>query len=171
MLGTRPSRASAEREPDEETADAASGAAITPKQQRFAEEYLLDLDATKAATRAGYSEHTAAQIGYQLLQKPAVKAEIERRQAAISEKTGISQEWVIRRLKDISDRCMQVSPVLDRKGNPVLVENSEGEWVPAFVFDSSGANRATELLGKHLGVFEKDNKQKAGQVFTVVMER
>jgi phage terminase small subunit len=53
----------------------------------------------------------------------------------------------------ISDRCVQGDPVLDRDGNPT------GEWK----FDSSGANKATELIGKHLGLF-RDNLNVSGSL-------
>ncbi len=49
-------------------------AKLTPKQKRFVAEYLVDLNATAAAKRAGYSEKTAEQVGYQLLQKTTVPA-------------------------------------------------------------------------------------------------
>lgn len=52
---------------------------LTAKQQRFCDEYLIDLNATQAAIRAGYSKKTARVIGQENLQKPAVKAYIEER--------------------------------------------------------------------------------------------
>ena len=47
---------------------------LTPKQQRFVEEYLIDLNATQAAIRAGYSKHTAHSIGHENLSKPEIVA-------------------------------------------------------------------------------------------------
>jgi phage terminase small subunit len=128
---------------------------LTEKQRRFCEEYLVDLNATQAAIRAGYSENTARDIGCENLTKPNIAAYIAKAQKEISEKTLITAEWVVNRLKAISDRCMTAEPVMvydpDTKS---MVESGE------YRFDSSGANKATELLGKHLGVFEKDNSQK-----------
>jgi phage terminase small subunit len=120
--------------------------ALTPKQERFIAEYLVDLNATQAAIRARYSPKTAMEQGYQLLQKTSVKNMIEVEQNKRAGKVGLDSEWVLRRLKTISDRCIQEEPVLDNQGNPT------GEYK----FDSSGANKATELIGKHLGMF-KDN--------------
>ena len=116
---------------------------LTPKQQAFVENYLIDLNATEAAKRAGYSEKTAMEQGYQLLHKPSVREAIEEAKRGRQEKLNLDAQWVLKRLKDISDRCMQADPVLDKEGNPT------GEWR----FDSSGANKSTELIGKHLAMF------------------
>lgn len=126
---------------------------LTPKQEKFVQEYLVDLNATRAAIRAGYSEKTAYSIGNENLSKPEIAAAIEAAQAKLSEKTEITQEWVLGNLKNIAERCMQVAPVLDRKGEQVHVENADGDLVPAFVFNAAGATRAVELLGKHIGMF------------------
>jgi phage terminase small subunit len=126
---------------------------LTEKQMKFCEEYLVDLNATQAAIRAGYSEDSAKQIAYENLTKPYLVEYLEARQKQLREKTQITQEWVVNRLKEISDRCMQAEPVLKFIGGE-YVESGE------FKFDSSGANKATELLGRHIGIFEKDNKQK-----------
>jgi phage terminase small subunit len=128
-------------------------AALTPKQEKFVQEYLIDLNATQAAIRAGYSEKTAKAIGHENLTKPDIAAAIEQAQKSLSERVEITQDWVLRNLKAVADRCMQAAPVLDRKGKPVLVENAEGDVVPAYTFNSMGANRSLELLGKHIGMF------------------
>lgn len=128
---------------------------LTPKQRLFVQEYLKDLNATQAAIRAGYSEDTAAQIGYQLLHKSLVVNEIKRRQEQREKQLGIDAQWVLERLKLISDRCVQAEPVTDKDGNPI------GEWR----FDAAGANKATELIGKHLGMFaEKMKVEHSGEV-------
>lgn len=88
---------------------------------------------------------------------PRVAARIKMLRAAITERAiedaVVDKDYVMRRLKTVAERCMQVAPVLDRKGNPVLVETPDGEEVPAFTFNSMGANRALELLGKEIGLF------------------
>ena len=127
---------------------------LTDKQIKFCEEYLVDLNATQAAIRAGYSERSARQIASDMLTKHDIQDYIAERQAALTEKTLITTEWVVKRLKEISDRCMQSEPVMIRTENG-MIESGE------YKFDSSGANKATELLGRHIGIFEKDNKQKA----------
>lgn len=117
---------------------------------RFADKYFETLNATKSAIYAGFSEDTAKQQGWQLLQREDVQEYLEKLRAEYAEKSSISKEWIVERFKDISDRCVQAEPVYDREGNET------GEYR----FDSSGANKATEMLGKIIGVFEKDNDQK-----------
>ncbi|MCR4333368.1 MAG: hypothetical protein NUV34_11790 [Sulfuricaulis sp.] len=65
----------------------------------------------------------------------------------------VNKSWVLKRLKTVAERCLQSAPVLDKKGYPVLTEVEDGEVVPAFDFNSAGANRALELLGKEQGMF------------------
>ena len=71
---------------------------LTDKQKRFVEEYLVDLNATQAAIRAGYSEQTAYSIGQRLLKKVEVQEAIQQAQNKRSERTQITQDEVIRRL-------------------------------------------------------------------------
>jgi phage terminase small subunit len=127
---------------------------LTPKQIRFCEEYLIDLNAKQAAIRVGYSPKTAEVQASRLLSNAKVSAYIQYYRNKIAEKTLINNEWVILRFKEISDRCMQGEPVMIRDINGDLVES--GEWK----FDSAGANKATEMIGKHIGFFERDNEQK-----------
>ena len=67
----------------------------THKQQCFVEEYLIDLNATQAAIRAGYSKKTAEVQGYQLLQKTLVRAAIDKAMAERSERAHVDQDMVI----------------------------------------------------------------------------
>lgn len=73
---------------------------LTPKQQRFVEEYLLDLNATAAARRAGYSLKTAEWQGPQLLAKTHVAAAIAAAQQARSERTKVDADWLLMRLHE-----------------------------------------------------------------------
>src|SRR5690606_23753564 len=116
---------------------------LTPKQQRFVEEYLVDLNATQAAIRAGYSAKTADVAGPRLLGNVRVAAAIAAGRAAPTERTAVSQDYVVTRLREYVERSMQAVPCLDRDGNHT------GEYQYA----GSVANRALELLGKHLGMF------------------
>ena len=75
---------------------------LTAKQQRFVEEYMVDLNATQAAIRAGYSEKTANVIASETLAKPYVAAEIQARRAAMSEKLEITRDWVLQELAAIA---------------------------------------------------------------------
>ena len=118
---------------------------LTPKQARFVEEYLVDLNATAAARRAGYSNrgHVANQNGYELLKRPLVQAAISKAQAKRSERTELDQDWIIAELVANEQRAMQAEPVTDHEGNLT------GEYR----YEGSVANRSLELLGKHHGMF------------------
>lgn len=74
---------------------------MTPKQQRFVEEYLVDLNATQAAIRAGYSSDTAHSIGHENLSKPEIAAGIREGMAVRSMRTNITQDQVLRELARI----------------------------------------------------------------------
>lgn len=75
---------------------------LTPKQRLFIEEYLIDLNATKAAIRAGYSVHKARSIGHENLTKPDIAAEITRRKADRMQRLEISQDDVLRAMFNIA---------------------------------------------------------------------
>ena len=124
-------------------------AKLTPKQQRFVEEYLVDLNATQAAVRAGYSEKTAYSVGGENLRKPEIQQAITEAKKKRSEKVNITAEYVLGNLVEVAERCMQKRPVLNMKGEQVVDEDGANKWT----FDSKGANRALELLGKHVGCF------------------
>lgn len=123
---------------------------LTAKQEAFCEEYMIDLNATQAAIRAGYSESTAAAIGCENLTKPNIAEYISKLQAKRSDKTELDAQWVIERLQRVHDRCMQEEAVTDADG-------PTGEYR----FEHSGANRSLELLGKHIGMFV-DKKEISG---------
>ncbi len=73
---------------------------LTPKQARFVEEYLIDLNATQAAIRAGYSAKTANEQGAQLLAKLSIRKAVAEAQAIRSTRTVITQDEVIQGLKN-----------------------------------------------------------------------
>lgn len=77
-------------------------AELTPRQARFVQEYLVDLNATQAAIRAGYSPKTAEQQGYRLLRNVQVAAAIQAAVAARGERTTITAEKVLAHLWDIA---------------------------------------------------------------------
>ena len=111
---------------------------LTAKQQRFIEEYLIDLNATQAAIRAGYSGKTAGQIGGENLNKPEIQAAIAVAQAKRSEETAIDAAYVLRQAVKLHERCMS-------EIEPDAVEG-------VFKFNAAGAAKALELVGKHVGV-------------------
>ena len=109
---------------------------LTEKQKRFCEEYLLDLNATQAAIRAGYSASRASEIGYQLLQKTTVQNYIQKKQAERSERTGITQDRVLRELAaiafaDATDYVQVVEkPLVDSDGEKILDNSGKEIMLP-----------------------------------------
>ena len=77
-------------------------AKLTEKQKRFVQEYLVDLNATAAAKRAGYSEKSASRIAVELLNKTQVSAEIQKQQAKRQKRVEITQEKVLEELAAIA---------------------------------------------------------------------
>jgi phage terminase small subunit len=122
---------------------------VTPKQQRFVEEYLCDLNATQAAMRAGYSTKTANEQAARLLANASVKSAVNAALEKRRKKTGITAEYVLSNLKEVVERCLQRAPVTDMKGKQIQDEDGNDLWE----FNAPGANKALELLGRHLGMF------------------
>src|SRR5690606_6829667 len=88
---------------------------LTPKQEQFVREYLLDLNATQAAIRAGYSEKSAPDIAAQLLGKTHIKAAILEARKERAEETGINAAWLLKRLAD--EATADVSDLYDENGD------------------------------------------------------
>ncbi len=141
---------------------------MTPRQRRFVEEYLVDLNATRAAKRAGYSARSARYTGYKLLQNPAVAAAVAKAQGRRAARTQVSADRVVTELAKVAfgdpRRLLSWGP-----GGVVLRDSSElTEAEAALVSEVSetrtaaGGTRKVKLhckltalnaLGKHLGLF------------------
>ena len=129
---------------------------LTDRQEEFVRQYLVDLNATQAAIRAGYSDKGASVQGTRLLANAKIAARVRELRAKRAEKLELDAEWVLRRLMQISDRAMQQEPVMTWDAETrQMVESGD------YQFDSQGANKATELIGKHLGMF-KDKVELSG---------
>jgi phage terminase small subunit len=92
---------------------------LTDKAQRFCEEYTVDLNATQAAIRAGYSSHTAAQTGHENLRKPEIAARINELRAKQTKKTEITIERVLTELAKIAFADM--GSIVVNEGGKVVV--------------------------------------------------
>ena len=136
---------------------------FTAKQMMFIEEYMVDLNATQAAIRAGYSEKTACAQASRLLTNVNILARIEELKKTRAERLNLDAYWVLKRLMEISDRSMQAEPVMQW-------DYEEQQLVPSgeYQFDSSGANKATELIGKHLGMFKDTIRHENALPVTIV---
>lgn len=129
---------------------------LTPKQQRFVDEYLIDLNATQAAIRAGYSEKTANEQGSRLLVNVSISEAIAKAQNKRSERTEITQDYVLNNIKRVVERCMQIEAVDGE------TTTEDGGVAQAFMFKEQGALKGLEMLGKHLGLF-KDKVEHTGK--------
>jgi len=87
---------------------------LTAKQEFFCQEFLIDLNATKAAIRAGYSEASAGTISNENMQKPAILERIAELKAERSKKLAIDAQWVLQQAVKVHERCMQAEPVTER---------------------------------------------------------
>jgi len=135
---------------------------MTPKQKRFADEYLIDLNATAAYKRAGYiatgngAEVNASKLLSNTKVAHYVKLALDKR----SDELGIDQKYVLSTIKETVDRCRQAKPVLNKQGEPVFVETADGTLAAAYTFDAGNVLKGSELLGRHVGIkgFTKDNE-------------
>ncbi|MER9452063.1 terminase small subunit [Mesorhizobium sp. M0254] len=145
---------------------------MTPKQEQFVREYLIDLNATQAAIRCGYSAKTANREGARLLSKAVIKAAIDAARVERSQETKIDAAWVLKRLADeavadINDlytdsgaiKPVSEWPLIWRQGLVAGIKHQElrdgeGNRTGEFIVDVklSDLIRRIELIGKHVGV-------------------
>lgn len=146
--------------------------ALSDKQEQFCLEYLIDLNATQAAIRAGYSEASAAAQGCENLTKPNIAARIAELKAARVESVGIDAEYVLKRLVEIDQ--MDVMDILKDDGGIKPISQWPKVWrttLSGFDINTSITNfdettienmlkkikwpdkvKNLELLGKHISV-------------------
>lgn len=130
---------------------------LNPKQALFVAEYLIDLNGAAAYKRAGYKGQgkTADVNASRMLTNANVAAAVKEAVDKRANDLGIDAKYVLSTIKETVDRCRQVHPVLDRRGEQIYVlvgENGE-QLVPAFEFDATGVLKGAELLGRHLKMF------------------
>lgn len=146
---------------------------LTEKQLMFCKEYLIDLNATQSAIRAGYSEKTAIVIGSENLAKPNIQAKIQEFMSKRSEKIQITSDDVLRRLKywlesDITEiLCLTPKQIKELpkefrqlitkiKHTKTSFEGVETEMIEATFVSKE---KAMDWINRHIGFYEKDNKQ------------
>lgn len=118
---------------------------MTDRQRRFVDEYLVDLNATQAAIRAGYSRHTASVIGCENLGKPEIQAAISEAMQQRQRSTGITHDKILEALAAVA---------FSEEEDAAKVRNQL---------------RALELLGKHLGMFSGKRSEEDGEEGTGVV--
>ncbi|WP_063655470.1 terminase small subunit [Candidatus Arsenophonus triatominarum] len=141
---------------------------LTDKQEAFCREYLIDLNATQAAIRAGYSEKTAKEIAFENLTKPHIQKRIQVLMEARKNRIEVNADYVLKRLVDIDQ--MDVLDILNESGDLKPIK----EWPKVWRTTLSGLDIAAirlegaeallkkikwpdkiknlELLGKHIAV-------------------
>lgn len=155
---------------------------MTEKQKRFCEEYMIDLNATQAAIRAGYSPKTAQQQSTRLLSNVLVQNRIAQLQAEQSRRTGVSADRVVRELAKIA--FVNAVDLIDPETASVKLDASRDDLaavqsVKVKTFGEDGLEhevkladklRALELLGKHLGVFKESPDDPAADALEAARE-
>lgn len=135
-------------------------ASLTEKQQRFVDEYLIDLNATQAAIRAGYSKRTARKIAQENLTKLDIKTRIEERMAEKEKKLIADQNEVLKYLTSVMRGRSRASVVVVENIGDYMSQAREMEKSP----DEKERLKAAELLGKRYGLFDKrDQAVKTGE--------
>ncbi len=138
---------------------------MTTKQKLFCDEYLIDLNATQAAIRAGYSQKTAGAMGAENLKKPYIREYIDKRLAEIEDALVAKQDEVMKYLTSVMRREKKEHVVVTlSRETSTYVPDDEGKMrkqtikeeipevveIPTPVKDS---NKAAELLGRAYGIY------------------
>lgn len=159
---------------------------LTPKQARFVQEYLVDLNATAAAKRAGYSEKTAASTGHENLGKPEIQMAISEAQGKRAQRTEITQDRVLRELAKIgfsdirnifgSDGELKSPADMGEEVSAAVasievvlraVPGSNGEVEKVAKIKGWDKLGALTQLGRHLGMFTDKTETKGNFSFSV----
>lgn len=150
---------------------------------RFADKYFETLNASESARYAGFSEETAKQEGWRLLQRDDVQQYLEKLRAELQEKTGVTQQRVLNEIAKIAFSDIRnyytdddaLKPITDLDDNEaaalssvkILEEKLPGTQIVV------GVNKEIKLydklsglekLARHLGLFEKDNQQSSAKI-------
>lgn len=135
--------------------------ALTNKQRRFCEEYLVDLNGTQAAIRAGYSKHTANRIATENLSKPVIKEFIAQRMAEKESELIASQSEVMKYLTSVIRGQSKSSVVVVEPTGAREIEKSP---------DEKEKLKAAELLGKAHGIFTEKIEQSVDMDLSITVD-
>lgn len=163
---------------------------LTPKQKRFVSEYLIDLNATQAAIRAGYSPKTANEQGARLLVNVSIAKAIQKATDKRQERTEITQDRVLKEYARIA--FLDPRRFFDSDGIPKPIEALDDDTAAALAgleireeFEGAGENRtlagytkkyklanklgALDSLAKHLGMFDGKGQEAESEIQTGVI--
>lgn len=143
---------------------------LTAKQQRFVDEYLIDLNATQAAIRAGYSKKTAGQIGDENLKKPEIASAVKKAMEKREKRTEITQDRVLQEYAKLA--FLDPRRFYDEDGNLIPVHKLDGDVAAALAgmdvaeinvegvqvgqtkkIKFSDKKAALDSVARHLGMF------------------
>lgn len=159
---------------------------LTAKQAKFVDEYMVDLNATQAAIRAGYSEKTARQTAAENLTKPNIQKVIARRREAASESAQITVDRVVREAARLA--LFDPRKLFNADGTPKAIQDLDDDTAACIAgidvmsmgsgddigqvmkYKLAPKGQAIETLMKHLGGYEKDNAQKAKSLQELIAE-
>lgn len=156
---------------------------LTPKQRLFVQEYLIDLNATQAAIRAGYSPASAEVTGHRLLRNAKIADLIEQAMRAREQRVQVDADWVLQRLVRLADYNLRdfanlatVKRIFETKSGDVLEDevqavvlnpDFDGTIAKSLHQDKDGIKldmpdrvKALELIGKHIGLFDSPHKKR-----------
>jgi len=132
---------------------------LTEKQKRFCEEYLIDLNATQAAIRAGYSEDSAYSIGWENLKKPDIQEYLKARQKELQEATGITQKRVLEEYAKVAFLDIRKFYTVDGvlKSIHDLDDNAAGALAGVEVYEEKTGEEDVEAIGttKKIKTYDK----------------
>lgn len=141
-------------------------AKLTAKQQRFCDEYLIDLNATQAAIRAGYSKKTANRIGTENLSKPVIKEYIENRMAEKEATLIANQDEVLKYLTSVLRG--------QSKSTEIVIEGLGDGSTKARKMEKEPSEKdklkAAELLGKRYGLYTEKVEEKVDMELNVTID-
>ena len=145
---------------------------LSNKQKKFCEEYIIDFNGTQAAIRAGYSEKTANPISAQNLAKLSIQSYVQELMKQREKRTEITADMVVKELAKVA--FLSIDEFLDNSGEVKALNDlsdnakgalssysvkrvnlGEGEFIDVPIFKMHDKIKSLELLGKHLGLFEK----------------
>lgn len=138
-----------------------------PKHELFCQEYMIDMIQTRAYIRAGYGAKNADVNAAQLMVKPSIRARVEELMAERSVRTGVTADRVLRelariafldptKLADINNATLKEDASEDDRAAIASVKVKSGEDFKEREIKFADKTKALDMLGRHLGMFEKD---------------
>lgn len=161
--------------------------ALTPKQERFVAEYLIDLNATQAAIRSGYSPRTADKIGAQLLGKTGVAAAVRAAMALRATRVQVEADGVLQEIARVA--FFDPRKLFDTEGQPLPIHQLDDDTAAGIAgletatertrggdagvtvirkYKIADKNSALEKLAKHVGLYAMDNSQKVDALAAIL---